>query len=39
VNHVSFVKASVGEKLEIEAANQLVEEATPPPLSEKKRVM
>jgi hypothetical protein len=38
VNHVSFVKASVGEKLEIEAANQLVEEATPP-LSEKKRVM
>jgi len=38
VNHVSFVKATVGEKLEIEAANQLVEEATPP-LSETIRVM
>ena len=38
VNHVSFVKATVGEKLEIEAANPLVEEATPP-LSETIRVM
>jgi hypothetical protein len=28
------VKATIGEKLEIEAANQLVDEATPP-LSEK----